>query len=136
MKKILSDRYYLSRKCVYCDSNRFYRLKDKRIKCKQCGKKYILAQLRKDMLVLYYFYLELSASKTADELEIDYGSIHRKFMRFRKSIADYCNAEAKKLNGELEMDESYFGGKKKWNSDSIIEIGIYLSCCVIFVLGG
>ena len=115
MKKILSDRYFLARKCVYCDSNKLYRLKDKRIKCKQCGKKYSLMQLRKEMMVLYYFYLELSASKTADELEIDYRVVHRKFMKFRKNIAVYCNVEAKKLNGELELDESYFGGKRKGN---------------------
>ena len=36
-------------------------------------------------------------------------------MQFRKKIADYCNREAKKLNGELEIDESYFGGKRKGN---------------------
>ena len=67
------------------------------------------------MLILYYFYLELSASKTADELDIDYGVVHRKFMQFRKKIAEYCNQEANKLNGELEIDESYFGGKRKGN---------------------
>jgi len=48
-------------------------------------------------------------------MDLDYGAIHRKFMRFRKSIGDYCNAEAIKLNGELELDESYFGGKRKGN---------------------
>src|SRR3989338_11480613 len=115
MKKVLSDRYFLGRKCVYCNSNKLYRLKDKRVKCKQCGKKYSLIQLRKDMLALYYFYLELSASKTSDELETDYGAVHRKFMQFRKKVAEYCNQEAKKLNGELELDESYFGGKRKGN---------------------
>ena len=115
MKRIVSDRYFLGRKCVFCDSSRLYRLADRRIKCKQCGKKYSLTQLRKEMLILYYFYLELSASKTRDELDIDYGVVHRRFMQFRKSIADYCNAEAKRLNGELEMDESYFGGKRKGN---------------------
>ena len=113
MKKILSDRYFLGRKCIYCSSNKLYRLKDKRIKCKQYEKKYSLTQLKKEMLILYYFYLELSASKTADELDIDYGVVHRKFMQFRKRIAEYCNQEAKKLNGELEIDESYFGGRRK-----------------------
>src|SRR3989338_2214085 len=115
MKKILSDRYFLGRKCIYCSSNKLYRLKDKRIKCKQYEKKYSLTQLKKEMLILYYFYLELSASKTADELDIDYGVVHRKFMQFRKRIAEYCNQEAKKLNGELEIDESYFGGRRKGN---------------------
>jgi DNA-directed RNA polymerase specialized sigma subunit len=107
MKRVLSDRYFLGRKCVYCDSNNFYRLKDKRLKCKKCGKKYSLTQLKKEILILYYFYLELSASKTADELEIGYSVVHRKFMQFRKSIFNYCNNEAKKLNGELELNESY-----------------------------
>src|SRR3989344_6325877 len=115
MKRVLSDRYFLCRKCIYCNSNKLYRLKDKRIKCKQCEKKYSLTQLKKDMLILYYFYLELSASKTADELDIDYGVVHRKFMKFRKKIAEYCNQEANKLNVELEIDESYFGGRRKGN---------------------
>jgi transposase len=65
------------------------------------------------MLVLYYFYLEISASKTAKELEIDYNTAQSRFMQFRGKIAEYCHQEAKKLNGELELDESYFGGKRK-----------------------
>ena len=28
-------------------------------------------------------------------------------------MAEYCKKEAKRLNGELELDESYFGGKGK-----------------------
>jgi len=113
MKKLVSDRYFLGRKCIFCDRNALYKLGDQRMKCKQCGKKYSLNKLRKVMSLLYYFYLELSASKTANELGINYGVVHSWFMQFRKSIAVYCNAEAKKLNGEIEMDESYFGGKRK-----------------------
>src|SRR3989344_7747955 len=113
MKRLVSDRYFLGRKCVYCNNNAIYRLADKRVKCKHCSKKCGLSQLKRDMQMLFYFYLELSAKKTADEMNLDYGVVHRKFMQFRKAIADYCNREAKKLNGELELDESYFGGKRK-----------------------
>jgi len=67
------------------------------------------------LLILYYFYLEISARRAANELNLDYGVIHRKFTNYRKSIANYCNQEAKKLNGEIEIDESYFGGKRKGN---------------------
>jgi len=67
------------------------------------------------LLILYYFYLEISARRAANELNLDYGVIHRKFTNYRKSIANYCNQEAKKLNGEIEIDESYFGGKRKDN---------------------
>ena len=113
MKRVLSDRYFLGRKCIFCDKNRLYRLKDNRIKCKQCKKKYSLNQLRLDIQILYYFYLELSARKTAKELELDYKTVQSRFMQFRKRIAEHCSNEAQKLNGELELDESYFGGKRK-----------------------
>ncbi|MBS3100379.1 IS1595 family transposase [Candidatus Pacearchaeota archaeon] len=113
MKRVLSDRYFLGRKCIFCDKNQIYRLKDNRIKCKQCNKYYSIQKLRTDMMVLYYFYLEISARKTANELELNYKTIQDRFMQFRKKIAAYCNQEAKKLNGEIEIDESYFGGKRK-----------------------
>jgi transposase len=113
MKRVLSDRYFLGRKCVYCDKNKLYKLKDSRIKCKSCNKYYSLKKLRTDMLVLYYFYLEISARRAAIELELNYKTVQDRFMQFRKFIAEYCNKEAKKLNGEVEIDESYFGGKRK-----------------------
>ena len=113
MKKELSDMYFLGRKCIFCDKYGLYKLKDKRVKCKHCKKYYSLIKLRKDLEILYYFYLEVSAKKTSNEMDLGYGVVHRKFMQFRKLIADYCNKEARKLNGELELDESYFGGRRK-----------------------
>ena len=115
MKKVLSDMYFLGRKCIFCDKYGLYRLADKRVKCKHCNKKYSLTQIKREMEILYYFYIEVSARKTAKELNLDYRLVHRKFMHFRKRIADYCNQEARKLNGELELDESYFGGRRKGN---------------------
>ena len=115
MKKVLSDMYFLGRKCIFCDKYGLYKLKNKKVKCKNCKKYYSLRKLKREMEILYYFYLEVSARKTAKELNFNYRLVHRKFMQFRKKIADYCNQEAKKLNGELELDESYFGGKRKGN---------------------
>jgi len=111
----MSNMYFLGRKCMFCNKYGLYPLKDKRVKCKHCNKKYSLKKLKKDLLILYYFYLEISARRAANELNLDYGVIHRKFMQFRKCISNYCLLEAKKLNGEIEIDESYFGGKRKGN---------------------
>ena len=111
----IARKYFEGKTCIFCDKYGLYRLADKRVKCKHCNKKYSLTQLKRDLLVLYYFYLEISARKTARELELDYDTVQSRFMQFRKKIADYCNQEAKKLNGELELDESYFGGKRKGN---------------------
>ena len=107
--------YFLGRKCIFCGKYGIYRLADKRVKCKHCNHYYSLKRLRKEMEILYYFYLEMSARKTAKELNFNYRLVHRKFMQFRRKIANYYNQEARKLNGELEIDESYFGGKRKGN---------------------
>jgi transposase len=66
-------------------------------------------------MILYYFYLEVSAQKTAKELLLNYKTVHNCFMQFRKCINVYLEKEHKKLNGKLEIDESYFGGKRKGN---------------------
>jgi len=115
MKRVLSDMYFLGRKCIFCNKYGLYKLADKRVKCKHCKRYYSLNKLKRDLQILYYFYLEISARRAANELNLDYGVIHRKFMYFRKCISNYCNDEADKLKGEFELDESYFGGKRKGN---------------------
>jgi transposase len=111
----VARKYFEGKTCIYCSQYGLYRLADKRVKCKQCNKKYSLTKLKRDMLVLYYFYLEISGRKASKELHLNYKTIQSRFMQFRKLIAEYCNKEANKLNGEIEIDESYFGGKRKGN---------------------
>ncbi len=111
----IARKYFEGKTCIFCDKYGLYKLKNKKLKCKHCKKYYSLKKLKRDIEILYFFYLEISARKTAKELETNYRLVHRKFMQFRKLIADYCNKEAQKLNGELELDESYFGGKRKGN---------------------
>ena len=102
-------------KCFHCNNYGLYRLKDKRLKCKACKAYYSLAKLKKDLKVLHYFYLELSARKAAKELSLSYNSVIRRYTFFRKMIADHLDQQFTKLNGELELDEAYFGGKRKGN---------------------
>ena len=115
MIKGVARKYFEGKTCIFCDKYGLYRLADKRVKCKHCNKRYSLIKLKRDMIILYYFYLEVSASKTSKEINLNYKTVQSRFMQFRRRIADYCNQEAKKLNGELEIDESYFGGKRKGN---------------------
>src|SRR3989338_4711237 len=115
MIKGYARKYFEGKTCVFCGKYGLYKLADKRVKCKHCKKYYSLNKLRRDLQLLYYFYLEISARRAANELNLNYNVVHRKFMQFRRCIANYCNSEAKKLNGELELYESYFGGKRKGN---------------------
>jgi len=111
----VARKYFEGKTCIFCNNYGLYRLADKRVKCKHCNRKYSLTKLKRDMIILYYFYLEVSARKTSKEIRLNYKTIQSRFMQFRKKIAKYCNQEARKLNGELEIDESYFGGKRKGN---------------------
>ena len=63
--------------------------------------------------MLHYFCLELSARKTADDLGLSYNTVSGRYMFFREQIADYCDAVSGKFKGEIELDETYFGGKRK-----------------------
>lgn len=100
-------------KCFYCGKYGLYRLKDKRLKCKKCDAKYSIRKLKRDLNILYFFYLELSARKAARELGISYKTVISKYMLFRERIADYLDEQFTRLRGELELDETYFGGKRK-----------------------
>src|SRR3989338_3785626 len=115
MIKGVARKYFESKSCVFCGSYSLSRLGDKRIKCNKFKREYSLLKLKRDLQILYYFYLELSARKTAKELNVDYQTVQSRFMKFRRNIFDYSEQQLKKMNGELELDESYFGGKRKGN---------------------
>ena len=90
-----------------------YGLADGRVKCRKCRKVYSLRKLRKDLDILHYFALELSANRVASELGLSYKTVRNKYMSFREKIAEYSEENFRKLSGELEIDETYFGGKRK-----------------------
>ena len=115
MIKGFARKYFEGKKCIYCDRYELSRLKDKRLKCNSCKHYYSIKKFKRDLEILYYFYLEISARRAANELNVNYKTVQSKFMQFRKCISNYCLSEAKKLNGEIEIDESYFGGKRKGN---------------------
>lgn len=100
-------------KCIFCSNYHMYRLKDNRLKCRHCHRIYSLNKLRKELEILYHFYLEISARKTSIALGLSYKSVSDRFMEYRYKMADYLRKQFKELSGDLEIDESYFGGKRK-----------------------
>lgn len=62
-----------------------------------------------------FFVLEVPASRAARELGVNRHTVDRVYTRIRERIAVHCEAEAPFETGEHEVDESYFGGKRKGN---------------------
>ena len=93
MIKGFARKYFEGKKCLFCDKYGLYRLADKRVKCKHCLRYYSLSKLKRELQILYYFYLEISARKSSKEMKINYRQVHRKFMQFRKCIFNYSEQQ-------------------------------------------
>lgn len=62
--------------------------------------------------IIKHFCLDIDATKTAALVGINRNTINHYFLVFRKAIYDHQTKEFKKVFGEAEIDESYFGGKR------------------------
>ncbi len=107
------ERIVHGKQCPKCSNNKLYKLGDKRFKCSECLHKYSPGRFDKDLKLLHYFSLEIPARKSARDLGFSYNMVHNHYMNYRLEIFDHLNNEFRKLSGEIECDESYFGGKKK-----------------------
>jgi len=61
--------------------------------------------------ILKCFCLELTAVQTAKQLELNRHTVDRYYRFFRERIANYQEQNLKKLSGNIEIDESYFGSR-------------------------
>ncbi len=62
--------------------------------------------------IIRFFCLDLEANKIAEISGISRNSINKIFKAIRIRIAEFCELENPLGSGEIEVDESYFGGKR------------------------
>lgn len=108
--------------CIRCQHKRVYRLKNDRYRCPACGLTFSdftgrwIGQLnistRQWLWIIKFFELGLSARKIAQEVGISYPTALKATNTIRKSII-FNKQSHGLLAGEIEADESYFGGKRK-----------------------
>lgn len=66
--------------------------------------------------VVKLFEFELSTRKIAGQLNLPYNSAYKATMTIRQAIMAHAQDSTDEVfDGEIEMDESYFGGKRKGN---------------------
>ncbi len=103
------------KKCVFCGSFKVHKTKRGYIRCrnKGCGKQKSLKRIRTEIAIVQGFYQQQPAYRLSHDLGRDYKTITRVYQRLREAIYHVAELEGGKLNGEVEMDESYFGGRRK-----------------------
>jgi len=62
--------------------------------------------------IVKYFAYDLEASKVAELLNLNRKTVNLYYNKIRKAIYKY-QERVNKFSGEIELDESYFGGKSK-----------------------
>lgn len=63
-------------------------------------------------VILRLFCLEMEAKKVADFTGLNRVTINRIFDKIRTRIAELCESESPFSNGDVELDESYFGARR------------------------
>jgi len=108
--------------CIRCKSYRVYRFSDGRVRCKRCGYRFSewtgrwLGRVRISAIdwlwIIKLFELELSTRKIAKQVSISYPTVLKAVDLIRRSIV-VGSKDYGLVSGEVEMDEAYFGGKRK-----------------------
>ena len=101
------------RKCVFCGSFKTVKTARSYVKCLLCSKQKSLSKLRREIAILQGFYQQQPAYRLASDLGLDAKTITRVYQRLRMVLFHTAELEGAKLSGEIEMDESYFGGARK-----------------------
>ena len=114
---------YLS--CPSCGQKEFYFMTRQRIRCARCGYDFkplngtifsaIKIPASKWLSLIKLFELSVSARRASAEVKLSYNTALRAFDIIRLSILHDSVAHGAELKGEIELDESYFGGKRKGN---------------------
>lgn len=119
-KKLCEKKGHLF--CVNCGRSDPYRLGSGRFRCKRCHSDFNLfsgrwisgARLSPNqwLWMIKLFTLEVSTRKAAYELDLSYPAALNAMDAIRSAIM--ANSQPpKELKGALELDESYFGGRRK-----------------------
>jgi len=118
--KCLKNRH---RFCPRCEHRKKYKLQDGRYRCARCKYTYHEFSARwinhgrltcvQWLSILKLFELEVSVRKMAQQMKLSYRAVYGAVMTIRMAILSHADDADVLLGGEIELDESYFGGRRK-----------------------
>jgi transposase len=133
-------RWQGKRYCPYCQKKKIYRLANEKFRCASCRHKFseftgtylsgIRIPFNHLLYLLHLFVLGIPAYRVAKNLNLSIDTVGRLFLKLREAIYENSLSELKQLSGELELDETMFGGrragKRGWEAEGKqIVFGIY-----------
>ena len=124
-------RKYLTKKCLKnghrfcprCNQRKLYKLRDERRRCSRC--KYTFHDFSGRWInhgrltciqwlsLIKLFELELSVRKMSEQMALSYNMVYNAVQIIRYSILAHAEDAHDLFDGEIELDKSYFGGRRK-----------------------
>jgi len=111
--------------CPRCRMRKLYKLEDGRYRCSRCRYTFHdfsgrwINQGRLSCIqwlsLVKLFELEVSARKMTSQIQLSYRAVYNAAMAIRWAILSHAEDAETLLGGEIELDESYFGGRRKGN---------------------
>ncbi len=109
--------------CTRCRGRKIYRIVGKRFRCKRCGYTFhdftgrwinrLRISYKKWLWMIKLFELDLSARRIAQQTGLSYPTVLKAVNMIRAAIVATSSDASDLLGGVVEMDESYFGGRRK-----------------------
>lgn len=109
--------------CPRCQDRSIYRLSGKKYRCKRCKYTFhdfsnrwinrLNISLQQWLWIIKLFELELSARKISQQVGLSYPTVLRAVTILRIAILIEDEDAEELLQGEVEIDETYFGGRRK-----------------------
>lgn len=124
-RKYLSGKCFKNhhRFCPRCQCRKLYKLREGRYRCSRC--QYTFQEFSGRWIdrgrltcvqwlsLIKLFELEVSVRKMAQQMGLAYRTVYRAVQTIRRAIVSQAQDAALLLGGEIELDESYFGGRRK-----------------------
>jgi transposase len=111
--------------CSRCHSYEIYRIGGKKFRCKRCKYTFhdftgrwinrLRISCRNWLWIIKFFELELSARKISQQVGLSYPTVLKAVNILRMAIIADNTDINDLLTGEIELDEAYFGGRRKGN---------------------
>jgi transposase len=109
--------------CTRCGSRKAYRIRRGRYRCSQCRYEFgdftgrwigkLNISSKNWLWIIKLFELEVSARKASLQMRISYPTVLKAFPIIRMAITAPSTDGDLLLQGEIEADETYFGGRRK-----------------------
>lgn len=110
--------------CPICGEKRIGRVRSTKYKCYRCNKEWgvrrgsvlegLKIPLTKFLMAIKLFEFDTSVRESAKQLGLAYNTVYRLYHILRRAIV-ISDTNYQSFSGEIEMDESYFGGRRKGN---------------------